>query len=164
MPGTSSDFWHQPSWNTKHCAAAFSQISPFPTLQFLSHSLFCSLFHFLFPQLCSSSAIWLTAEADSGMEGIRWFQPEKLHSFCILLWTPPLSSCYFYSYTTKGQVWKNQIPPFSKKNKHFFSLNKDWNIFAFFDPYYQQQSTFAINRVNIVKWTWIYYNNLCCCT
>lgn len=92
----------------------------FLSLSSLSHSLLCSLSFICFSPLCSSSAIWLTAEADSGMEGIRWFQLEKLHSFCILLWTLLLSSCLFYSNTLKQKdkdretfaqsVWSSRTP------------------------------------------------------
>lgn len=46
---SSSDFWHQPSLNTLHCAA-FSQISLFPVSVFsLTFSLLRSFFHLLFP-------------------------------------------------------------------------------------------------------------------
>lgn len=62
------------------------------------------------PQLCSSSVSWLTAEADSGMEGIRWFQLEKLHSFCVSLWMPPPSSCPVHSNTLKHKNQDNPPP------------------------------------------------------
>lgn len=101
----------------------------FPSLLSLSHSLFCSLSFICFPQLCSSSAIWLTAEADSGMEGIRWFQLEKLHSFCILLWTLLLSSCLFYSNTLKqkdkdGETFTQSVS--APTVVHFKNISVQW--------------------------------------
>lgn len=106
---SSSDFWHRPSLNTLHCALHYLEFLFFLSLSSLSHSLFCFLsLSLCFSPLCSSSAIWLTAEADSDMEGIRWFQLEKLHSFCILLWTLLLSSCLFYSNTLKQKDWDGE--------------------------------------------------------
>lgn len=123
---SSTDSWHQPSWNTLHRAAfSRSSLSVSP-LSFLRSAPFIC-----FPQLCSSSVIWLTAEADSGMEGIRWFQLEKLHSFCVWLWTLPLSSCLFYSYTLKQKNMdeKNPQKPFTHiaNNRLFSNISTRWN-------------------------------------
>ena len=119
----SSDFWHQPSLNTFHCAA-FSPLSLLP-VSVISPFRSLSLSFICFPPpLCSSSAIGLTAEADSGMEGIGWVQLEKLHSFfAVLLWTLPLSSCLFYSNTLKQKDWwwRNLSTASELVQQHFIS-------------------------------------------
>lgn len=98
-----------------------------PSLKFQS---FFSVLHFSatfsvsfpFPQLCSSSAIWLTAEADSGSGGGQMILAGKLRSFVHFGFNP---RCYpvaaFYSYTTKRTrtlgSFSNQCFSLSKRSK-----------------------------------------------
>lgn len=121
MPGAaSSDFWLQPSWITKHRAAAFSQISIFffsPTLQFRPHSPF----HFLSPSCVPPQRSGLQLkliQAWGGSDDFSW----KTASFLHFGFNPcryPVAA--FYSYNTEGQghraVFSNPCFSFSERSK-----------------------------------------------
>lgn len=109
------------------CTALLSLEVPFRSLRCLP--FIC------FPQLCSSSVIWLTAEADSGMEGFGWFQLEKLCILFVYGFEPchyPVA-CFTVILWTEKQGWgkrktqKNLLHIFSANSRLLSNISTRWN-------------------------------------